>query len=217
MAAGSKHGKWLDELHDSKIIAILRGVPDDKADRTVEALADGGIRMIEVTMNTEGALAMIRRWRDRWQDRIWIGAGTVLDEEMAEAAMEAGASFLVTPNMDAATIRCAAQKGVPIVAGALTPTEIVTAHKLGAPAVKVFPAGTMGPGYFRELQGPLSHIPLVATGGVNADNMAEYRANGAAAFGLGSALVNREWILDDQFERLTENAIRHAALARSLA
>lgn len=217
MAAGSKHGKWLDELHDSKIIAILRGVPDDKADRTVEALADGGIRMIEVTMNTEGALAMIRRWRDRWQDRIWIGAGTVLDEEMAEAAMEAGASFLVTPNTDAATIRCAAQKGVPIVAGALTPTEIVTAHKLGAPAVKVFPAGTMGPGYFRELQGPLSHIPLVATGGVNADNMAEYRANGAAAFGLGSALVNREWILDDQFERLTENAIRHAALARSLA
>lgn len=207
---------WLEQLKASRIIAILRGVPDDKADRVAEALADGGIRLIEVTLNTPGALAMIRRWKARLPAHVRIGAGTVLDERMAAAAIEAGATFLVTPNTDEAVIRHGTEAGVPVVAGALTPTEIAAAWRHGAPAVKVFPAGAMGPGYFRELQGPLSHIPLVATGGVNPDNMAAYRAAGAAAFGLGSALAKPDWIRDGDFKRLTENAIRLASLAASL-
>jgi 2-dehydro-3-deoxyphosphogluconate aldolase/(4S)-4-hydroxy-2-oxoglutarate aldolase len=210
---GGLFADWLAELKETGIIAILRGIPDDRADRTAEALVDGGIRFIEVTMNTEGALEMIRRWTKRLPADVRIGAGTVLDEEMASAAIDAGATFLVTPNADEGTIRRSVASGIPIVAGAMTPTEIAAAWKWGAPAVKVFPAGTLGPGYFRELQGPLSHIPMVATGGIRPDNMAEYRAAGAAAFGLGSALVNAAWIRDGDYARMTENAMRCVAAA----
>lgn len=204
-------------LETGKILAIIRGVPDDKADRTVAALVEGGVRLLEVTLNTPHALDMIRRWRAHWPDNIWIGAGTVLDEQAATAAIEAGARFLVTPNTDEATIRRAVAAQVPIIPGALTPTEITAAWHWGATAVKVFPAGLFGPAYFKELQGPLSHIPLVATGGVNLDNMAAYRAAGATAFGLGSALVNPEWIGEGDFARLTENALQYTAMAETLS
>lgn len=205
-----------DLLETSKLLAIIRGVPEDRADRTAAALVDGGIRLMEVTLNTSGALDMIRRWRAHWGDRVWIGAGTVLDEKAAAAAIEAGAQFLVAPNTDEATIRRAVRAQVPIIPGALTPTEIAAARHWGAAAVKVFPAGLFGPAYFKELQGPLSHIPLVATGGVNLDNMAAYRAAGAAAFGLGSALVNADWIREGDFAKLTENALKYTAMANTL-
>ncbi|WP_438348644.1 bifunctional 4-hydroxy-2-oxoglutarate aldolase/2-dehydro-3-deoxy-phosphogluconate aldolase [Paenibacillus sp. FA6] len=206
----------LESLQETKIISIVRGVPEELADATAEALAEGGIRFIEVTMNTPGALKIIRRWRDRFQGNVYIGAGTVLDADMASAAIEAGAEFLITPNIDEGTIRYAVNANIPIVPGAMTPSEIVQAWKFGAQAVKVFPAGTLGPSYFKELQGPLSHIPLVATGGVNLDNMADYHASGACGFGLGGSLTNMAWIQAGEFERLKENAARYVEKAKSL-
>lgn len=206
----------LESLQDTKIIAIVRGVPDEKADATADALWEGGIRFMEVTMNTPGALKIIRRWRDRFQGRAYIGAGTVLDSDMAIAAIEAGAEFLITPNIDEESIRYAVNANIPMVPGAMSPSEIVKAWKLGAQAVKVFPAGALGAAYFKELQGPLSHIPLVATGGVNLDNMAAYAASGACAFGLGGSLTNMSWIQTGEYVRLKENAARYVAAARSL-
>ncbi|GGD76915.1 bifunctional 4-hydroxy-2-oxoglutarate aldolase/2-dehydro-3-deoxy-phosphogluconate aldolase [Paenibacillus nasutitermitis] len=207
----------MEELRQRKVIAIVRGVPEAHADDTAEALTDGGIRLIEVTLNTPGAYGIIRRWRDRFGDRARIGAGTVLDEEMAAKAIDAGAEYLITPNIDEATICCAVAANVPIVPGAMTPTEIVRAWKLGAKAVKVFPAGTLGASYLKELQGPLSHIPMVATGGVNPDNMADYAAAGACAFGVGGSLVNLAWIRAGEYGKLREHAVRYVAAAESLA
>lgn len=206
----------MESLQQTKIIAIVRGIPEDKADAAAEALWEGGIRHLEVTMNTPGALNIIGQWRDRFEGRVSIGAGTVIDADLAAAAIAAGAEFLVTPNTDEATIRHAVSAGVPIVPGAMTPTEIVQAWKLGASAIKVFPAGTLGASYFKELQGPLSHIPLVATGGVNLDNMANYAASGAYAFGLGGSLVNLTWIEAGEFRRLKENAANYVAAAKAL-
>lgn len=207
----------MESLRETKIIAIVRGVPEEKADETAEALWEGGIRFIEVTLNTPGALAIIRRWRDRFQGRVCIGAGTVLNADMASSAIEAGAEYLITPNTDEGTIRYAVSADIPIVPGAMTPSEIVQAWQLGAHAVKVFPAGTLGASYFKELQGPLSHIPMVATGGVNLDNMASYTACGACAFGLGGSLTNLSWIHAGEFARLKENATRYVDMAESLS
>ena len=207
---------FMESLKETKIIAIVRGIPEDKADATAEALWEGGIRFLEVTMNTPGALNIIRRWRDRFEGRDNIGAGTVLDADLAAAAIKAGAQFLITPNTDEETIKHAVNAGMPIVPGAMTPTEIVQAWKFGAHAVKVFPSGTLGASYMKELQGPLSHIPMVATGGVTLDNMATYAASGAYAFGLGGSLVNLSWIEAGEYGRLKDHAASYVATARSL-
>jgi len=207
---------FMESLKETKIIAIVRGIPEDKADAAAEALWEGGVRFLEVTMNTPGALNIIRRWRDRFDGRVNIGAGTVLDADLAAAAIKAGAEFLITPNTDEDTIKHAVNAGIPIVPGAMTPTEIVQAWKFGAQAVKVFPSGTLGASYIKELQGPLSHIPMVATGGVTLDNMATYAASGAYAFGLGGSLVNLSWIEAGEYERLKEHAASYVAAAKSL-
>ncbi|OAB26535.1 2-dehydro-3-deoxyphosphogluconate aldolase [Paenibacillus macquariensis subsp. defensor] len=207
---------FMESLKETKIIAIVRGIPEDKADAAAEALWEGGVRFLEVTMNTPGALNIIRRWRDRFDGRVNIGAGTVTDADLAAAAIKAGAEFLITPNTDEDTIKHAVNAGIPIVPGAMTPTEIVQAWKFGAQAVKVFPSGTLGASYIKELQGPLSHIPMVATGGVTLDNMATYAASGAYAFGLGGSLVNLSWIEAGEYERLKEHAASYVAAAKSL-
>lgn len=208
----------LEQLDEHRIIAIVRGVPSGaKADAAAEALYDGGIRMIEVTMNTPGALEMIRSWRARFGDKMLVGAGTVLDLEMAKAAVDAGAEYLVTPNLDESVIRYAVEHCAGIFPGAMTPTEIVRAWQCGATAVKVFPSGSLGVNYLRELQGPLSHIPMVATGGVNLDNIEAYAAAGARGFGLGSNLLNKAWIEAGEFDRLRDNAAAYTAAVRRLA
>ncbi|OAB47880.1 bifunctional 4-hydroxy-2-oxoglutarate aldolase/2-dehydro-3-deoxy-phosphogluconate aldolase [Paenibacillus antarcticus] len=207
---------FMESLKETKIIAIVRGIPEDKADAAAEALWEGGIRFLEVTMNTPGALNIIRRWRDRFDGRVNIGAGTVLDADFAAEAIKAGAEFLITPNTDEDTIKHAVNAGISIVPGAMTPTEIVQAWKFGAQAVKVFPSGTLGPSFIKELQGPLSHIPMVATGGVTLDNMSIYAASGAYAFGLGGSLVNLSWIEAGEYDRLKEHAASYVAAAKSL-
>jgi len=207
---------FMESLKETKIIAIVRGIPEDRADAAAEALWEGGVRFLEVTMNTPGALNIIRRWRDRFDGRVNIGAGTVLDADLAAAAIKAGAEFLITPNTDEDTIKHAVNAGIPIVPGAMTPTEIVQAWKFGAQAVKVFPSGTLGASFIKELQGPLSHIPMVATGGVTLDNMSIYAASGAYAFGLGGSLVNLSWIEAGEYGRLKEHAASYVAAAKSL-
>lgn len=198
--------KFIGELADSRLIAILRGLSREQADRTVDALASGGIRFVEVTANTDDWQEMIRNWRDRYGDRLFVGAGTVIDAETAREAHAAGAQFLVTPNTDARVIELALARDLPVISGAFTPTEIVTAWKAGATAVKLFPMQTFGLSYFREIRAPLDRIRLVPTGGIRPDNARSYLDAGAFALGLGSSLVDKELIRQGLYGELTRRA-----------
>lgn len=196
----------LNQLKNDKVIAIVRGITAEQADAVAEALYEGGVRFIEVTLNTEGALNMIESWRKRYDKEMFVGAGTVLTREQAEQATQAGAQYLITPNIDDEVIQFAVQAEIDIYPGAMTPSEVARAWKLGAQAVKVFPAGSLGSSYFKELQGPLSHIPLIATGGIHVDNMRAYYEAGACAFGIGGHLVRKDLIAANQFDELKELA-----------
>src|ERR1700742_1728333 len=157
----------LQQILEYKIVAILRGCAPDRITDIAAALAAGGVRLLEVTLNSPGALESIRQVAAAMGDRILVGAGTVLTPGEAEAAVEAGARFIISPTLDIETIRMTRQLGAGSIPGAFTPTEILTAHRNGADIIKVFPSGSIGAHYFKELRGPLPQIPLMPTGGVN--------------------------------------------------
>ncbi|WP_219835665.1 bifunctional 4-hydroxy-2-oxoglutarate aldolase/2-dehydro-3-deoxy-phosphogluconate aldolase [Paenibacillus sp. R14(2021)] len=206
----------LDKLKQEKIVAIFRGIEDQYADRAAEALIDGGIKLMEITMNTEGAVGMIHRWRNRFGAQAGIGAGTVLDLDMAQEAVAAGAQFLISPNLDEAVVDYGVKNGVPVWPGVMTPTEIVRAWKAGAEAVKIFPMATLGVKYLSEIRAPLDKIPMLATGGVDLDNIRDYFKAGACAVGMGSKLVHMEWVRNGRFDLLTERARQFTDAAKSL-
>lgn len=196
----------LKELLENKIVAILRGIEDGRADDTARALIDGGVRMMEITMNTDGAPAMIFRWREKFGAEARIGAGTVIDVRKAEEAVAAGAQFLISPNLDEEVIAYGRERGISVWPGVMTPTEIVKAIKAGADAVKLFPMGTLGTGYLKEIRGPLNDVPILATGGVDMHNIKDYFAAGANAVGMGGKLVNMEWVKEGRFDLVTDRA-----------
>lgn len=175
---------------EGRVIAIARRVEPSTLPAVAEALAANGIRAFEVTLNSPGAIESIRLLADgALGERLLVGAGTVLSIAEAEAAVAAGAHFLVTPHLDPALVAWAAERGVPILPGAFTPTEILTAWRAGAAAVKLFPASVAGPAFIRDFRGPFPEIPLVPTGGVSVENAAEFLRAGAVAVGLGSWLT----------------------------
>nr|WP_240547960.1 bifunctional 4-hydroxy-2-oxoglutarate aldolase/2-dehydro-3-deoxy-phosphogluconate aldolase [Paenibacillus lignilyticus] len=206
----------LERLQQEKVVAIFRYIEDQYADRAAEALISGGITLMEITMNTEGAAGMINRWRDKYGDQAGIGAGTVLDLDMAKEAVAAGSQFLISPNLDESVVEYGYSNGVPVWPGVMTPTEIVRAWKAGAEAVKIFPMGTLGWKYLSEIRAPLDKIPMLATGGVDLDNIADYFKAGACAVGMGSKLVNLDWVRSGRFDLLTERARQFADAAKAL-
>ena len=201
---------------EKKVVAIFRFIEDQHADKALEALLAGGITMMEITMNTDGAAGMISRWREKYGEQAAIGAGTVLDLDMAKEAVDAGAQFIISPNLDEAVVDYGLKKGVSVWPGVMTPTEIVRAWKSGAEAVKIFPMGTLGWKYLAEIRAPLDKIPMMATGGVDLDNIADYFKAGACAVGMGSKLVNLEWVRSGRFDLLTEKARQFSEAAKSL-
>ena len=206
----------LERLKEEKVVAIFRFIEDQYADKALEALLAGGITMMEITMNTDGAAGMISRWREKYGEQAAIGAGTVLDLDMAKEAVDAGAQFIISPNLDEAVVDYGLKKGVSVWPGVMTPTEIVRAWKSGAEAVKIFPMGTLGWKYLAEIRAPLDKIPMMATGGVDLDNIADYFKAGACAVGMGSKLVNLEWVRSGRFDLLTEKARQFSEAAKSL-
>ncbi len=172
-----------------RVVAILRGRRAERLDDVIAVLVDAGIRSVEVTLNTPGALDAIRRAVRRYEPEVAVGAGTVRTVGDLEAAVEAGAGFLVSPHTDPALGARARKLDVPYLPGALTPTEIVAAWAAGASAVKLFPARLGGPRYLRDLREPLHDIPIVPTGGVSAENVADWLAAGAVAVGVGGTLI----------------------------
>jgi len=188
------------------LVAILRGLEEDAALKTAQALMQGGVKVMEVTLNTKGALDAISLLAAELGEEMLIGAGTVLDSEGAFAAINAGAEFLVTPTVNPEVLKVANRYGKPVLAGAMTPTEALTAMEFGAEFVKVFPAVSLGPSYIRQLQGPLPQIPLVAVGGVTVDNAASFLQAGAVAVGVGSVLLDKAAIDRGDWDLITQKA-----------
>jgi len=189
-------------VDEAPIVAIVRR-PKVDAVRCIEHLFQHGIRLVEITMDTSDAVEVLEYFRSRVPANCLLGAGTVTDVELAEAALGAGASFIVTPNIDLDVIRTVHGRGIPVMPGALTPTEIWTAAKAGADFVKVFPASAVGPRYFREVRGPFAQIPFMASGGVNLENAAEFIKFGVDALGLGGGLIPKS---NDEFEQCADLA-----------
>jgi 2-dehydro-3-deoxyphosphogluconate aldolase/(4S)-4-hydroxy-2-oxoglutarate aldolase len=189
----------IEQLAQAKIVAIIRGIEDDKADATAQALADGGIVFLEVTLNTDGALNMIARFKEKHGAKLRIGAGTVLNLAMAKEAAAAGAEYILSPNFDEEVIYYALEQGIDVWPGTMTPTEIVRAYEAGAPAVKVFPMGSLGVNYLKEIRAPLNHIPMIATGGVDLHNIHDFLNAGAIAVGLGGNLVDKKLVQAGDF------------------
>jgi|SRR5882724_348893 len=174
------------------IVPVIRASSPEEARFAAEAVWSGGIPIIEITMTVPGAVHVIAELVKAAPD-VLVGAGTVLDEETARKCADAGAQFLVTPGFDAETVVAARKMGLLIMAGALTPSEVMAAWKSGADFVKVFPCGNLGgPSYIKALRGPLPQVPLVPTGGVSLETAADYIRAGAAALGVGGELVQKE-------------------------
>lgn len=191
-------------LMETKVIAILRGATGEDVDCVVRALYEGGIRLAEITLNTDGALDAISRLRQIWQDTMMIGAGTVTCLHEAESAYAAGAEFIVTPNIDPEVIRFCVSRDLPITPGALTPSEVITAKRCGSEYVKLFPAGCMGPDYVRQLLGPLKGTKLLAVGGIHAENAAAFLESGVYGLGVGGGLCRVP--ADRNFQKITSAA-----------
>lgn len=208
------HYDILTHLIEGKVVAVVRLDSGEQLVRVAEALKAGGISAIEFTASTPGAVAMIEEACSRFGGEVLMGAGTILDPETARAAILAGAEFIVTPTLNLATIELCKRYGKPVVPGALTPTEVLTAWQAGADMVKVFPASLGGPSYIKAVLAPLPQIRLVPTGGVSADNAAEYLKAGAAAVGVGGRLVDKAAVARGDWNAITAEAQRLVTAVR---
>jgi 2-dehydro-3-deoxyphosphogluconate aldolase / (4S)-4-hydroxy-2-oxoglutarate aldolase len=212
----NRRADTLRELEAHVLIAVVRAPSSELAVRAARAIHAGGIRLIEVTMTVPNALEALRETERTLGDGVTLGAGTVLDPDTARACVAAGARFIVSPNFDPATVEAALSLGAVSIPGALTPTEILAAARAGADYVKVFPCSAVGgPSYLKALRAPLPDIKLVATGGVNAENVVDYLRAGATAVGLGAGLVDCKRLERDGDQCVVEEARRYvAAVAR---
>jgi 2-dehydro-3-deoxyphosphogluconate aldolase/(4S)-4-hydroxy-2-oxoglutarate aldolase len=196
----------LEQLFRAVVVSILRKIPEERISQTVTALYNGGVRAVEITLDTPGALRMIEKVKTEFGTKMTVGAGTVLDSETARTAILAGADFILTPTLSTPVIELCNRYGKPAVPGALTPTEILTACEAGAQLVKVFPARVYGPEYLKDLKGPLSQIKLMPVGGVGLENAAEFIRCGAHSLGIGSQMVNYAQVREGRFEEITRTA-----------
>jgi len=195
----------LSKILAHKIIAIIRGANPSDVIRIAEALYTGGIRILEITMNSAEPLKVIKELSDKFDGKMIIGAGTVLDVESVKKAVAAGASFILSPIVDEEVIKIAKSLGIVNIPGAYTATEIYQAYKNGADIVKVFPATS--PSYLKDIGGPLPQIPLLPTGGVTLENIKDFKKAGAVGFGIGSALVNtKQEVTEEYLSKLTDKA-----------
>ncbi|UQN09099.1 bifunctional 4-hydroxy-2-oxoglutarate aldolase/2-dehydro-3-deoxy-phosphogluconate aldolase [Deinococcus sp. QL22] len=183
----------LSHLRRSRILAILRGVPPQHVPKLIETLLGAGIELFEVALSDDLGLPGLRAARAAFGSDVPLGAGTVVTPELARQAHQAGAAFLVTPHPVPDVNAYAREQGLGVLSGAFTPGEIYTAFQGGSAAVKVFPAGVLGPDYFRQLRGPYPDVPLLAVGGVDAGNIRAYLDAGAVSTGIGGALTRTDW------------------------
>lgn len=211
--------KLAEVVKQEKICAILRGVPSEKMEPVITSLYNGGFRLLEITFNQksetkhEDTCAAIRLAKKLYPD-MHVGAGTTMSVEDVKAAHEAGAEFILAPNVDEEVIKKAVELGMLAVAGAMTPTEIANAYKYGSEIVKLFPAGNFGISYVKAITAPISHIPLMAVGGIDLHNLNEYLNAGICSVGIGSCLTDKTMIANNDWEGLTNLAKQYVEAAK---
>ena len=199
-------------IRDHKLIAIVRGVESEKCIRIAQALYDGGIRLMEITYdqkrpeNWEETAKTIGTVAKAMEGEMHIGAGTVTCTRLVELTHQYGGQFIISPDVNEDVIRLTCELGMVSIPGALTPTEVMIAHRAGADFVKLFPAGSLGAGYVKAVAAPISHVDLLVVGGVDEKNVASFLSAGAVGAGIGGNLVNRAWVEAGQCEKITEVA-----------
>jgi len=202
-----------ERIQDVGIIPVVRASSEQQALDAVDAVCGGGIPIVEITMTVPRAIEIIREVVRSCGGRVLVGAGTVLDARTADECVDAGADFVVSPGFDAATVERVRQRGILMMAGALTPTEVIAAWKAGSDFVKIFPCGQVGgASYIKALKAPLPQVPLVPTGGVNLNTAADFIAAGAAALGVGGELVQAAALKDGKTELIVEAAKKFIAV-----
>lgn len=198
----------LEATKKFRVTAILRGIENDRIRMVIDALYEGGIRLLEITYDQksptkiEDTTAAIRYAVEKYGSDMYVGAGTVMSAEEVLAAKKAGAQFILSPNVDPDVIRIAVSEGLCAIPGAMTPSEAAEAYKAGAQIIKLFPAGDLGLDYYRSIKAPLSHIPMIAVGGVNEKNLADFLIAGFIGAGIGSNLTRKELINNRDFDGL---------------
>jgi 2-dehydro-3-deoxyphosphogluconate aldolase/(4S)-4-hydroxy-2-oxoglutarate aldolase len=212
--------KVIEAIENNKIIAILRGIESDKLIPLAEAMYNGGIRLLEITFSAdknesdEKTAKNIEKLVSHFGDRMHIGAGTVLTEGQAELVKLAGGKFIISPDTNTAVIKKTRELGLVSIPGALTPTEIAAAHRAGADFVKLFPVSALGAEYVKAVKAPLSHVKLLAVGGINEENMADYLAAGVCGFGIGSNIADKKLISSNSFDKITALVEKYVSALR---
>lgn len=205
----------VDLIEEQKIIVIVRGVEEDKLLPLVSAMYDGGIRLVEVTYSANGSVSdektanMIKMLAQNFDGKMVIGAGTVLTEKQVALTANAGGKFIISPDTDIDVIKKTKELGLVSIPGALTPTEIQTAYKAGADFVKLFPITSLGKDYVKAIKAPLSHVKMLAVGGIDDKNMPEYLEVGICGFGVGSNIINKNMIKSNDWKGITELAKKY--------
>lgn len=211
----------IDFMRKHKFVAIMRNIDPAFTERTARALYDGGVRLFEVTFNPSDADtvkktgSVIEKLNKMFDGTALVGAGTVLTLDFAHIAHSAGAVFIVSPSTDASVMDYTKRHGMLSIPGAYTPTEIMTAHNLGADVVKIFPVAADEIGYLKNILSPLSHIPFMVTGGINADSISEFMKLNPVAVGAGTSLVTNDMAKDGRWDEICRNAKRHIEKVRN--
>ncbi|MEO6965493.1 MAG: bifunctional 2-keto-4-hydroxyglutarate aldolase/2-keto-3-deoxy-6-phosphogluconate aldolase [Acidobacteriaceae bacterium] len=207
--------KIMQHMHELGLVPVLRASSAEEAIQIADAILAGGVNVLEVTMTVPGAIRVIEQMANHHGDKLLIGAGTVLDAETARNCMLAGAQFIVSPALDVRTIELCRRYSVPVMPGALTPTEILTAWQAGADVVKVFPCSALGGAkYLKAVHGPLPQIQLIPTGGVSLSTAEEFLAAGAFALGVGSDLADAKAVREGRIHTITENARKYIGIVK---
>ena len=212
--------KIIDAVENEKIVVIVRGVKSDKLIPFAEAMYNGGIRLLEITYSADQKVsdnetaANIKNLKEHFGEKMYIGAGTVLTPEQVELTKNAGGEFIISPDTNPEVIKRTKELGMVSMPGAFTPSEIRSAYFNGADFVKVFPAVSVGPEYIKAVKAPLSNIKLLAVGGINLNNIAEYIKAGVCGFGIGGNIVNKNMLENNDFDGLTQLAEDYTAAVR---
>lgn len=196
----------LNKIKEIGLLAVIRGPSPDLTIKMVAALVAGGVTGIEITFSTPDASLVVETLAQDFGERILLGMGTLTDSEHAEMAVRAGARFLVSPHCEKNLADAMRTTGLPIMLGALTPTEVMQAYRYGSDVVKIFPGSLGGPGYLKALRGPYPYIPMMPTGGVSVDNIGAWFAAGAFAVGAGSNLCPTAWAKEGRFDDISQTA-----------
>jgi len=210
----------IETINNEKLVVIVRGIARDDLIPLAEAMYAGGVRLLEITYSANGSISdeetadSIRMLADNFKGRMLIGAGTVLTEKQVELTAKAGGEFIISPDTNPDVIKATRKLDLVSMPGALTPTEIMTAHNSGADFVKLFPIDNLGVGYVKAIKAPLSQINMLAVGGVSLDNISEYKKLGIAGFGIGSNIIDKKLIESKDFEGITELAKKYVKLIK---